>query len=159
MQDLKKAFESLPVKNVETFIASGNVIFEAAVKDPSTLERKVESCLKKAFGYEVATFLRSIDQVVEIAGRKAFPPSALSHGPELYVGFMSACPGAAECKKLKSFVTEVHDFHVAGREVHWLIRKELAGPRFEGPPFEKILGMQATFRNVRTVERIAKKFA
>ena len=67
MQDLKKAFESLPVKNVETFIASGNVIFDASVKDPAALERKTEKCLRAALGYDVGTYIRSIDEVAGIA--------------------------------------------------------------------------------------------
>ena len=159
MQDLKAAFETLPVKNVQTFIASGNVIFDASVKDAGALERKAERCLQKAFGYEVATYLRSIEEVAEIAGLEPFPAAAVSHGAEIYVGFLPAGPGAAECRKLRSLATEIHDFHVARREVFWLRRKDPAAPGFEAPPIEKALGMRATFRNVRTVQRIVKKFA
>lgn len=43
MDELKKYFESLGFSNVETFIASGNVIFEASAKDAAKLEKKIES--------------------------------------------------------------------------------------------------------------------
>jgi uncharacterized protein (DUF1697 family) len=159
MGDLKAAFESLAVKNVQTFIASGNVIFDTTMKDPAVLERKAERCLQKAFGYEVATYLRSIEEVAEIAGREPFPAAAISHGAVIYVGFLPSGPGAAERRKLMSLTTEVHDFHVAGREVFWLRRRDLAGAGFDAPPIEKALGLRATFRNIRTVQRIATKYA
>ena len=158
MQDLKKAFESLPVKNVETFIASGNVIFDASVKDPAALERRTERCLRAALGYDVGTYIRSIDEVADIAHLRPFSQSALTHGAVVHVGFLPGAPGAAERRQLMSLVTDIDDFHVSQREVHWLCRMELAGSRSGGPPIDKVLGMRATYRNVRTVQRIAEKF-
>ena len=55
MPVLKKAFESLQLSNVETFIASGNVVFETAASDVLKVERKIESRLREALGYEVTT--------------------------------------------------------------------------------------------------------
>ena len=59
MPVLKKAFESLQLSNVETFIASGNVVFETAASDVLKVERKIEARLREALGYEVTTMVRS----------------------------------------------------------------------------------------------------
>ena len=40
MDRLRAIFESLRFRDVETVIASGNIVFETAARDPATLERK-----------------------------------------------------------------------------------------------------------------------
>jgi uncharacterized protein (DUF1697 family) len=40
MDDLRRLFEAMGFSNVETFIASGNVIFESASTDSGELEHK-----------------------------------------------------------------------------------------------------------------------
>ena len=44
MDDLKAVFERQGFRNVETFIASGNVIFNSDTHDPEVLEQKIEIC-------------------------------------------------------------------------------------------------------------------
>jgi len=41
MDQLRRFFEALGFANVETFIASGNVIFESKSKDPAALQRQI----------------------------------------------------------------------------------------------------------------------
>jgi uncharacterized protein (DUF1697 family) len=158
MQELKKVFDSLRFSNVETFIASGNVVFEAKETDSAPLERKIEAALRKAFGYDVTTFVRSVEEVRETARLKPFPPSAFTHGAIVYVAFLSSAPGADGRRKVKSLESDVDEFHLAGRDLHWLCRKQLEGRRSAGPPLEKVLGMKATVRNARTVVRIAERY-
>jgi uncharacterized protein (DUF1697 family) len=158
MQELKTQFEALKFSNVNTFIASGNVIFESTERDSQKLERKIEGRLRAAFGYEVGTYVRSVEEVREIARRVPFPDSAFTHGAVVYVVFLPGVPDAAGRKKLAALATEIDEFHLAGREVHWLCRKELEGRRSSGPPLGKALGMAATVRNARTVARIAERY-
>ena len=59
MDILRQHFESLGFSRVETFIASGNVIFESPAKNAKSLETTIEAKLREALGYEVAAFLRT----------------------------------------------------------------------------------------------------
>ena len=60
MQSIVKTFERLGFKNVRTYIASGNVIFETAKTDPRKLEKKIEAAMVKAFpGYKAKVVVRS----------------------------------------------------------------------------------------------------
>jgi uncharacterized protein (DUF1697 family) len=67
MQSLRQVFESLGLSRVATFIASGNVIFDATTRDTKTLERKIEKRLREVFGYEVPTFIRREAELAKIA--------------------------------------------------------------------------------------------
>src|SRR5215470_521360 len=72
MQSLRQVFESLGFSMVETFIASGNVIFETKTQRTKPLERKIEKALHEALGYEVRTFVRSDAEVAKIAKDQPF---------------------------------------------------------------------------------------
>ena len=72
MEYLETLFEELGFSNVETFIASGNVIFESSSKDTKALEQTIEKHLLEKLGYAVTTFIRTDLQVSEIASYKPF---------------------------------------------------------------------------------------
>ena len=48
MEALRGLFEAMGFRNVETFIASGNIIFEAGSQSTGTLEKKIEQTLLEA---------------------------------------------------------------------------------------------------------------
>ena len=48
MTDLKKMFESAGQENVQTYIQSGNVIFESNEKEVESLAKRIEHQLEKA---------------------------------------------------------------------------------------------------------------
>ena len=50
MEDLRRLFETMGFANVETFIASGNVIFESKSKNTQAMERKIENHLRESLG-------------------------------------------------------------------------------------------------------------
>ena len=63
MQDLAAIFVAGGFKNVKTHIQSGNVIFEASIKNSSTLTKKIESNLQESLGYAVPVLLRTISEL------------------------------------------------------------------------------------------------
>src|ERR1044072_7434747 len=118
MADLRKLFEDLGFSNVETFIASGNVIFETPSEDAKALEDKIERHLQQSLGYGVATFLRSSSELAAIAEYSPFSEGELAgEGTLIYIAFLSASPTDEAQRKLAGFKTEVDDFHVHRREV------------------------------------------
>lgn len=158
MDHLRGLFEDLGFAKVETFIASGNVIFDSKSKDIQTLERKIEKHLAEALGYEVKTFVRSIAELAAVASYRPFSDSELA-AHALYVGFLAEGPGATARQKLVSFAGEIDALHIHDREVYWLCRAtRLTDSKFSGALAEKILGLRATFRNSTTVKKLAAKY-
>ncbi len=51
MDYLRGLFEAIGSRNVETFIASGNVIFDSKSKNAPALERRIEKHLEETLGY------------------------------------------------------------------------------------------------------------
>jgi uncharacterized protein (DUF1697 family) len=160
MDELRRMFEGMGFSHVETFIASGNVIFESDSTDSEALEQKIEADLKTALGYHVATFLRTPLELGEITRRQPFLDPELAAGSSvLYIAFLASEPTGQAVQKLLGLASPVNQFSAHGREVYWLCRTKFSDSGFTGAQLEKALGMPATIRNSSTVKKIAEKYA
>ena len=72
MSDLQAHLSALGLAGVETVIASGNVAFESDRKADRSLEEAIEVHLERALGYAVATFVRTIPELEEVASQDPF---------------------------------------------------------------------------------------
>jgi uncharacterized protein (DUF1697 family) len=158
MEDLRAHFESLKFNNVETFIASGNVIFDSRATDSAALEQRIEKRLKQALGYDVATFLRTPTELAAIVAGCPFAEDNETSGPMVHVGFLRTAPGDDAQRKLQSLRTATDDFCVQGRELYWVCRGKVSESPFYGPLLAKTLGMPPTLRKLETVCQLVARY-
>jgi uncharacterized protein (DUF1697 family) len=159
MAELRGLFENLGLQEVETFIASGNVIFASRSKDPGALQKKIESQLLRSLGYEVKAFLRTIPEVGTIARYQPFQGPQLKSALALNIAFLENPLDVEAGKSVMALRTEIDDFHVHGREVYWLCKAKQSVSKFSYARFEKILNARATWRNVNTIRRLAERYS
>jgi uncharacterized protein (DUF1697 family) len=164
MEVLRELFEQLGFTGVETFIASGNVVFEtddAADADASAtagLERRLGEALQAALGYEVVTFVRGVDELAEIAAHEPFPPRQVAAAHALNIAFTGRPLDEAERGRLMALTTGIDTFAVHGREVYWLCRTRQSESAFSNAVLEKTLGRPSTVRGATTVRKMAAKW-
>ncbi len=158
MDVLRALFEAINFSDVETFIASGNVIFHSSSEDTRALEQTIEQQLQQALGYEVATFIRTDQEVIRIACYKPFTDLEMQSAGAFNIAFL-ADPLTPEAQQtLNTLKTEIDDFHTCDREVYWLCKKKQSDSKFSNAVFEKKLNVKATFRGANTVIKIAAKY-
>lgn len=158
MERLRSLFARMGFRGVETFIASGNVVFEADGDDGAALERRIASALEKALGYEVATFVRTPGELAAVAAYEAFPAAAVARARAHCVGFLAGPLAPAATAKLMALRSDDDHFHVHGRELYWLARLGQGKSEFSNAVFEKATKARSTFRNVNTLERLSAKY-
>jgi uncharacterized protein (DUF1697 family) len=161
MERLRALFAELGYERVETFIASGNVIFDAPQAPPATVERAIESHLHSSLGYAVATFIRTDAELAAIAARLPFPAEELAlPGASLFVSFMAALPVEATQERVLALRNPVDDFAFHGREFYWLRRTRESESITDRPQFARAFGKEGagTMRNITTVRRLAAKY-
>jgi uncharacterized protein (DUF1697 family) len=158
MDSLRQFFESLGFSNVETFIASGNVIFESKTANSKSLEKKIENKLHKELGYEVATFIRTNAELAGIARYKPFPQPKLDAALALNIGFLAEPLDESAVQKLMALKTNIDDFHVHEREIYWLCQKKQSDSKISNVVIEKILGLKTTLRGVNTINKMSEKY-
>ena len=157
MDQLKLVFESMSLGNVQTFIASGNVIFETPIARAAEIERVIEAGLQKAFKYTVTTFVRTPSEMIAASDQAPFTAGDLENAG-LYVTFLKTALDKGAATKIMTLRTADDDFAVVGREVYWLRRrvKERMGEPF--PPLEKVIDVPGTMRSITTVRKLAAKY-
>jgi len=89
MEKLKKAFEALRFKNVQTLLASGNVVFETQALSTAALEQMIEEKLKKIFGHEIGVLVRTIEELQDLSESQPFKGIDVTPQTRLYVTFLS----------------------------------------------------------------------
>jgi uncharacterized protein (DUF1697 family) len=157
METLRQHFEALGLAKVETFINSGNVIFEARAARGSSLEKKIEAQMRQMMGYDVPAFIRTEAELAGIAAYQPFPPPPAEGG--LYIAFVQAPPGPQVLTALSALDTEADKFHVHNCEVYWWRAGGYSDSPLSGSGrFEKLLGVPATVRNSTTLRKLANKY-
>ena len=154
MTDLKQIFESLGLGNVQTYIQSGNVIFESGEADTASLEKQIENQVEQATGYKTKLFVRTIREVQAIANKNPFTAKA---DETAYVGFLTEKPDKKHQETLLTFRSDADDFAIKGREVYCL-RRDQAKSVFSNNFIEKILKLPGTTRNMTVIKKIAEKY-
>jgi uncharacterized protein (DUF1697 family) len=153
MEDLRRVLSAAGLADVETFIASGNVIFSSPATDTTALERRIESALEKAFGYPVATFVRTPEELAAIAAHMPCSVDPATCGGALHIIFLTQPPPAAARQEVAALSAPGDELSTTGREIYW----GRFGKLSESPLFAKSLGRTAsggTMRNRKTVVRL-----
>lgn len=69
MKQLKAVFEKAGMREVKTYINSGNVVFDAPASDTAALRGKLEKAIEKAFGFAVRVLVKSLSEIKKIVGK------------------------------------------------------------------------------------------
>lgn len=154
MKELAAELEKLGLTNVQTYIQSGNVVFQSPKKKASKLAIDIQAGIKSKFGFEPHVIVLDKAKFVSLAAANPFPKAENEMGGKaLHLFFLSSSPRKvdenglnaikrpSECWQIVDSVLYLHTpegFHVSK-----IARKA-----------EKILGVAATARNWRTVSQI-----
>ena len=154
---LADLFVDLGLDNVRTFLASGNVVFSAS-EPADDLEPRIEAHLEEELGYDVASFVRTLETVTDLASRTPFDVAATNERTKTYVVFARTTLDANQTDTLAGLETNVDQFVPDGRHIFWLRHVE-AGESMPTSELESAIDSPLTRRTMRTLERLASKFA
>jgi uncharacterized protein (DUF1697 family) len=159
MEVLRQLFESFGFSEVETFIASGNVVFQTPAKSPELLEAEIEAGLRSALGYEVTTFTRTDAELAQIAAYQAFPRPELEKAAAFNIVFLTNPLDQQGKQNLAALTTDIDRFAVHEREIYWLCAKKQSESTFSNAVLEKKLGIRSTIRGMNTIQKMAARYA
>jgi uncharacterized protein (DUF1697 family) len=160
METLRAAFAKLGFLNIETYLTSGNVIFDTSpVGVIGPLEAQISRHLNKVLDtHGVTVFIRTPRDLADIVSRNPFDAAeSKSGGNLLFVVFLSEPPDERAERQLKIRRNDVDELRLSGREIFWLRKpsKETVSP----PELADILDAPATVRSLTTIERLIDKCA
>ena len=155
--ELCACFEAIGFTDVEAFLASGNVVFDARSADAGVVARGIEGGLRTSLRYDVPTFLRTAAEVRAIAASAPFTASELAGAGKPQVAMLHAAPDEAARSDALGASTDADRLVILGRELHWLPRGPMSDSELNLAAVERAVG-RFTIRTRRTVDRIAVKY-
>ena len=151
MRELVPALEAIGLKDVRTYIASGNVIFNSA-KQPARLAAEIERCIEKKFGFHSNTFVLSVQDLQRAAKANPFP-QADAKPQTLHLFFLAQPAKAAKIDAMNELKSKSEEF-VLTNKVFYFYTPDGFGISKLANKAEKLLGVDTTARNWRTVGKL-----
>lgn len=154
MEDLRNLYSGLGFSKVESYIQSGNVIFQSKEKNTETIENLISEKIKEVYGYEVPVIVLTIKELKIIIKNNPFLKRKEIDLKRIHITFLSAEP---DNKLLNSIDKEKHkpdEFEFGGKAVYLHIPDSYAKTKLSNNFFEKVLNTKATTRNLRTSNKI-----
>ena len=155
MKELADVMSDAGFHNVRTFIASGNVIFQAPAKDSTRLAKRMEKELVKAFGFEITVIIRTIDELKAIIELNPFGKPKPSVDEMLFVTFFAGPLAAKPKLPLRSKTDNMEVIALTDGAAFIVARRKKTG--WFGFPHtfaEKQFRVPTTTRNWTTVVKI-----
>jgi len=154
MVDLKELYESLGFINVQTYVQSGNVVFESTLKDDSKLPGLIKNQILKTLGYDVAVLIRSAEGFNRIIANNPFLKKRKGDTSNLYVTFLDIPPSKEQISNLDHTISDTDEFIMGECEIFLFCPGGYGKTKLSNNYFEKKLKIAATTRNWNTINAL-----
>lgn len=156
--ELCAPLDALGLREVTTFRASGNVVFEGGREPVDELGARIEAALAGALGYDVAVFLRTATQLRAMAAEEPFAPEALiASAGKLQVSLLSTPPTEGARRAVLELATAQDRLAFGPRELYWLPSGGVRDSELDFKAIRAQLGVD-TMRTKGTIDQLAAKF-
>lgn len=159
MERLRGICTNAGLAGVETFIASGNILFEPDRRNPATIEALLEEALRAELGYAVETFVRTATGLADLIAANPYSDVELIGNGCVAVGFLKEPPPAATIEAVRAESTAVDTLDIVGRELWWCARQGQGRPTIDNKAWRRMQLPPMTIRNLTTVAKLAAKAA
>jgi uncharacterized protein (DUF1697 family) len=150
MVDLRSMCLGLGYDNVETYIQSGNVVFDTTASEAS-VTAALKAGLLSTFGLTLSVVVRSAAELVEIVERNPFPSE--DDRTKLHVTCFASPLAAAVVAKLDPALAPPDTFVLDGREMYLHLPGGMGTSKLAVHIGQK-LGKLGTTRNWNTVLKL-----
>lgn len=154
MEALREAFEDLGFADVSTFIASGNVVFQAD-GERDGLRARIEPHLEKLLGFPAPVYLRTPAELRRLVARRPFGDVP---DKQVQVAFLQAPLSAGAKRALAALPTSDSPVRASGAHLLWLTPGGVSGSAVAWPAVEAAIGQPTTLRGLTTVRKMVEKF-
>lgn len=154
MEALRKMLADLGFKNVQTYIQSGNIIFQEKKTKLETLEKKIAKGIKDEFGFDVPVLVLEVEEVKEVLKNNPFVNKRKEDVTKLHVTFLSQEPEKTHHEKIKDGTYASDEFILDGKTIYVFCPNGYGNTKLSNNFFENKLKVTATTRNWKTVNEL-----
>jgi uncharacterized protein (DUF1697 family) len=152
MSELKSMFESMGYGKVQTYINSGNVLFNSE-EGAELVRQRVELEVNKAFGIAATIVLRTATELEQIIENCPYKTGSLLEGESVQVTLLTEALSQKKIALLPEGKSDIDEFQINGLEIYFLFRQSMLDSKLAKNMTK--LGATATSRNLNTMNKLA----
>ncbi len=150
MKQLVELCKRAGAAEVQTYIQSGNLAFQATAAVAKQLPQKLGAAIERAFGFRPPLTVRSGAELEAITTHNPYLAAGVA-ADLVHVGFLTTRPTAAAIASLEPNRSPGDAFAVVGREIYFHLPRGVGKTKLTNAYFDKALATTCTLRNWRTV--------
>jgi uncharacterized protein (DUF1697 family) len=154
MELLRGLYESLGLRDSQTYVQSGNVVFRTSARDLTALAKRIETSIEQTFGFRPGVMNRSPSDLREVIRRNPFAARRGIDPRKLLVTFLAADPSAEAREKILGIKIPPEELRLEGREVYVYYPNGVGRSKLSPALIEKTLKTPGTGRNWNTVTKL-----
>lgn len=151
MDELKALHKALGLKDVVTYIRSGNVIFTCDETDIAQLTKHIEDSFAQQFSFRVKVMLRTLAEMQAIITNNPFQKQVRAESKWVVVLFLTNCPGKTSLEDLQKAYVGPEELCLLGQELYTYYPNGIGRSKLTLPLIEKKLQTSGTGRNWNTI--------
>ena len=153
MDRLREVCSEMGLKNVRTYVQSGNVVFEgqgSATRWSQALERGLAGETR----LPVTVIVRTAAEIAKVLAENPFQNSKEIDTTRLHVTFLADAPAKSRVEALGKVKAGVDRFRWVGKQIYLHCPDGYGRTKLSNSVIEKILSLRATTRNWNTVNKL-----
>lgn len=154
MADLKVLLTDLGFLNVQTYIQSGNIVFQFSETNEKTLEEMIQLAIKKQYDFDVPTLVKGIAELKEIVAQNPFLQNESIDLAHLHVTFLDLIPDQEKLDALANGDYKADEFALIDKSIYVHCPNGYGTTKLTNTFFENKLKVAATTRNWKTTNEL-----
>jgi len=157
MTGLSSLFKEIGFKDAETYIQSGNIVFnDPASLSDAELTVKIEEAIRKEFKYNIPVINRTPEELRDILSLNPFAEEENFDPEKLAVIFLYEKPSESQIEKVKGINYPPDKFLIAGKEIYIYCPNGFGRSKIYTGFFENKMKVTGTGRNWNTINALLK---
>ncbi len=154
MADLRSQLTKLGYENIQTYIQSGNVMFECKQTKPEELAEQIAQLIKKAWNYDVPVIVFEPDYLEVVIKSSPFMNGRSADITKLLITFLAEEPQTENIERLKSYDYQPDEIVIDKKVVYLFCPNGYGKTKYSNNFIENKLKVAATTRNWKTCNKL-----
>ncbi len=152
MADLRLSLERSGLEKVQTYIQSGNLVFQSTMATITSLEKMITDQIAKDFEFDVPVLVTTPESIQQILERDPFPDQEDSG--KHYYALLKTKPDPQRKAAFEKMKFENEQFLINDACVYLNCVKGYGKAKLNNNLIERKLGVVATTRNLNTLKKM-----
>lgn len=153
MDALRALCESLGLRDPQTYVQSGNVVFRSGERNLVLLATRIEDALERKLGFRPKVILRTASELRDVIRRNPFARRQGIEPSKLHVTFLPGDPGQEVRNNILRIKAHPEELRIHGRELYIYFPDGMGRSKLT-PVLERVLKKSGTDRNWNTVVKL-----